>query len=160
MPRRKSVNFVRLINPDPKYGSWLVQKCINVITSCGKKSIARSIVYGAMDIILVKAGGDSAKALALFEKAVASVRPAVEVRSRRVGGGVYQVPTEVRPERSIALALRWIKKAAFQRPGKTMATKLAQELLDACENTGGAVKKRLDVSRAAEANKAFSHYGW
>lgn len=160
MPRRKSVNFVRDIGVDPRFGSVVVQKFINVIMERGKKSCARAIVYEAFDIIAAKNGGDDNKAYGVFEKALNQVAPAVEVRSRRVGGGVYQIPTEVRPQRSLALALRWLVKSAAVRSDKTMGKRLAAELLDASELRGDAVKKRNDVHKMAEANRAFSHYAW
>ncbi len=160
MPRRKSVNLVREVGVDPRFGSGVVQKFINIVMECGKKSIARGIVYEAFDVIAKKIGGDEKKALALFEKAMGQVRPFVEVKSRRVGGGVYQIPTEVRPSRAQTLAFRWILDSAASRSDKTMGKRLANELLDAAEGNGSAVKKRNDVHRMAEANRAFSHYAW
>lgn len=160
MPRRKSVNFVRDIGVDARFQSQLLMKLINVIMERGKKSVARSIVYDAMDVLAQKNNGDDDKAYALFEKALNQIRPLVEVRSRRVGGGVYQIPTEVRPARALALSLRWLVDSAADRSDKTMGKRLANELLDAAEGRGNAVKKRSDVHKMAEANRAFSHYAW
>lgn len=160
MPRRKSVNLIRDIGVDPRFGSAVVQKFINIVMECGKKNIARAIVYEAFDVIAKKVGGDDKKALMLFEKAIGQVRPFVEVKSRRVGGGVYQIPTEVRPGRAQTLAFRWLIEAASNRSDKTMGKRLANELMDAAEGNGSAVKKRNDVHRMAEANRAFSHYAW
>jgi len=160
MPRRKTKEFAREIGKDVRFQSFLVQKFINTIMERGKKNIARSIVYGAFDIIAKKVGGDEKKAFALFEKAMGQIRPAVEVKSRRVGGGVYQIPVEVRPNRAVALAARWIIKSAAARPEKTMSERLAKELLEASEGNGNAVKKKNEVYRMAEANRAFSHYAW
>jgi len=160
MPRRQSVNFVRDIGVDPRFGSSSVQKFINIVMECGKKGVARGIVYEAFDIMAKKVGGDDKKALALFEKALGQVRPFVEVKSRRVGGGVYQIPTEVRPARAQTLAFRWLLDSASSRSDKSMGKRLANELLEAADGNGGAVKKRNDVHRMAEANRAFSHYAW
>jgi small subunit ribosomal protein S7 len=160
MPRRRAKSYVREIGVDIRYKSSLVQKLINVIMRRGKKSVASNIVYEAMDIIASKFNGDHGKAYALYEKAIKNVQPLVEVKSRRVGGGVYQIPTEVRPLRARALAFRWIIKAAASRPDKTMGKRLAKELLDAAEGHGSAIKKKNDVQRMAEANRAFSHYAW
>jgi len=160
MPRRKSVNFVRDIGVDPRFRSGLVQKLINIIMECGKKSIARAIVYDAFDVLAQKSGGDESKAYALFEKAMAQLKPFVEVKARRVGGGVYQIPTEVRPSRATTLAFRWLIESASDRSDKTMGKRLASEILDAVEGHGNAVKKKNDVHRMAEANRAFSHYAW
>jgi small subunit ribosomal protein S7 len=160
MPRRKSVNFIRDIGVDSRFQSGVMQKFINVLMERGKKSVARSIVYEAFDIIAAKNSGDDAKAYALFEKALVQIKPVVEVKSRRVGGGVYQVPTEVRPERAMALALRWLIKASAERSDKTMGKRLATELFEASEGRGNAVKKKNDVHKMAEANRAFSHYAW
>jgi len=159
MPRRKSVNLIRDIGVDPRFQSFFVQKLINMVMERGKKSIARAIVYEAFDVLSKKVGGD-AKAFGLFEKALGQVKPYVEVKSRRVGGGVYQIPTEVRPERALALSYRWIIEAAAERSDKTMGKRLAQEFLEAAEGHGNAVKKKNDVHRMAEANRAFSHYAW
>ena len=160
MPRRKSVNMVRDIGVDPRFGSPVVQKFINIVMERGKKALARSLVYGAFDIVAAKLDGDEKKAFALFEKALAQVKPYIEVRSRRVGGGVYQIPTEVRPARAMALSMRWLIESASKRSDKTMQKRLAQEFLDASEGHGNAVKKKTDVHRMAEANRAFSHYAW
>lgn len=160
MPRRKRSIAKRDIGADPRYGSDLVQFLVNVVMKRGKKNVARKIVYDAMDILAKKASGDKDKALALFNKAFNQVIPIVEVKSRRVGGSVYQIPVEVKSNRKRALALRWIIKAAKARSGKTMGQRLAFELLDAAEGKGNAVKKKLDVHRMAEANRAFSHYAW
>lgn len=159
MPRRKAVFAKRDIGVDPRFSSVLVQKLINTIMERGKKNIARSIVYEAFDLI-VKKIGDERKAFALFEKAMEQIRPYVEVRSRRVGGGVYQVPAEVRPERQMSLSLRWLIVAAAGRPDKTMGKRLAAEILEAADGHGSAVKKKMDVHRMAEMNRAFSHYAW
>jgi small subunit ribosomal protein S7 len=160
MPRRKKKEFVREIGVDERYGSGLVQKLINVVMKCGKKSIACRIVYDAMDVLAKKTSSDNRKTLELLEKAFEQVVPHVEVRSRRVGGGVYQVPVEVNSKRKQALALRWIVQAAQERSDKMMGLRLGYELLDAIEGRGGAVKKRGEVQRMAEANRAFSHYAW
>ncbi len=160
MPRRKSVGLIRNIGTDSRFNSPVVQKLINMLMERGKKSCARSIVYEAFDIIAKKFGGDEKKVYQIFEKAVTQIRPAVEVRSRRVGGGVYQIPTEVRPRRALALALRWLINAAAGRSDETMGKRLAKEILEAVEGRGGAVKKKVDVHRMAEANRAFSHYAW
>ena len=160
MPRRKKTNLKRDIGVDLVYKSELVQKFINVVMNCGKKNIARSIVYDAMGIMGKKVGGDKDKTLTMFKKAFDQVIPFVEVRSRRVGGSVYQVPREVKTDRGRALAIRWIIAAAKARPNKTMAERLATELLDAHEGRGIAFKKKTDIHRMAEANRAFSHYAW
>lgn len=160
MPRRKRELSKRVIVPDFRYDSELIERFINVIMECGKKSTARGIVYDAMDIVAGKVGGDKAKTLEMFMKAYNNIVPAVEVRPRRVGGSVYQIPTEVRADRARALALRWLKTAAQERSGKNMGTRLAHELLDAVEGRGAAVKKKSDVHRMAESNRAFSHYAW
>ncbi|MFT6765616.1 MAG: small subunit ribosomal protein S7 [Alteromonas naphthalenivorans] len=160
MPRRKSVSYKRDIGVDLKYNSELVQKFINVIMDQGKKSIARSIMYDAIDVLVKQSNGDKEQGLKTFYRAFENVVPAVEVRPRRVGGSVYQIPAEVRPERARALAIRWVIKAAKSRSDKTMGLRLAQELLEANEGRGTAVKKKADVHRMAEANRAFSHYAW
>ena len=156
MPRRRVVGQ-RKILPDPKFHSELLAKFINVVMVDGKKSISESIVYGALDIVAQKSGKEH---LAVFEEALDHIRPSVEVKSRRVGGSTYQVPVEVRPSRRNALAMRWLVDAARARGEKSMAERLAGELLDASDNKGTAVKKREDVHRMAEANKAFAHYRW
>jgi len=160
MPRRRRAEFTRDIGVDEKFGSPLIQKLINVVMECGKKNVARTIVYDAMDILTKKSNGDPEKAMALFEKAFSQVVPHVEVRSRRVGGSVYQVPREVAPKRKQALGLRWLIQAAKTRSQKTMGERLAYELLEAAEGKGGAVRKKTDVQRMADANRAFSHYAW
>ena len=156
MPRRRVVGQ-RKILPDPKFGSELLAKFMNVVMLDGKKSTAEKIVYGALEIVAAKA--DKAH-LEIFEVALENIRPTVEVKSRRVGGSTYQVPVEVRPVRRNALGMRWLVDAARKRGEKSMAQRLAAEMLDAAENKGSAVKKREDVHRMAEANKAFAHYRW
>ena len=160
MSRRKNKIFKREASSDIRYNSELIQKFINVVMRKGKKSIACSIVYDAFDILSKKVSGDKSRGADSFFKAIGKITPAVEVRPRRVGGSVYQVPAEVRPERARALTLRWLIEAAKARSDKTMALRLAAELLDACEGRGAAVKKRLDVHKMAESNRAFSHYSW
>lgn len=160
MPRRKRETLKRDIGIDPRFGSDLVQKLINVIMERGKKNIARTIVYEAMDELVKKNKGDDKKALEFFRKAFAQVVPAVQVRPRRVGGSVYQIPTQVDADRGESLALRWLIDAAATRSDKTMGKRIAFELIDASEGRGGAVKKKSDVHRMAEANRAFSHYAW
>ena len=156
MPRRRVVGQ-RKILPEPKFGSQLLAKFMNVVMLDGKKSVAERIVYGALDIVAEKTG----KAyLDVFEEALDNIRPTVEVKSRRVGGSTYQVPVEVRPVRRNALGMRWMVEAARKRGEKSMAQRLAAEMLDAADNKGSAVKKREDVHRMAEANKAFAHYRW
>lgn len=147
----------REINPDPKYGDPVVTKFMNAVMREGKKSVAETIVYGAFDRMAEKAKAD---ALPMFHQALENVMPAVEVRSRRVGGATYQVPVEVRSERRQALAIRWIIAAARKRNEHTMVERLSGELLDAANNRGTAVKKREDTHKMAEANRAFSHYRW
>ncbi len=147
----------REINPDPKFGNLVVSKFMNSIMYEGKKSVAEAIVYGAFDIIDTKTKGGP---LAVFQQALDNVMPAIEVRSRRVGGATYQVPVEVRTDRRQALGIRWIISAARDRNEKTMMERLSAELLDASNNRGNAVKKREDTHRMAEANRAFSHYRW
>lgn len=160
MARRKSVNFVRDIGPDCRYGSVVVHKLINVIMWRGKKNAARTIVYEAMDILAKRASGDSDKALKVFYRALEQVTPMIEVKPRRVGGSVYQIPAEVSERRGHALAIRWLISAAAARGDKTMGMRLANELSDAFEGRGNAFKKKLDVHKMAEANRAFSHYSW
>ncbi len=150
----------RTILPDPKYGSELLAKFMNMIMNDGKKSVAERIIYGALDRISEKESQDGTKSLELLEQALENVKPMVEVKSRRVGGATYQVPIEVRPVRRQTLAMRWLIDAARQRSEKSMAHRLAHELMDAAENRGTAVKKKEDTHRMAEANKAFSHYRW
>jgi small subunit ribosomal protein S7 len=147
----------REVNPDPKFGDLVVSKFMNSIMKEGKKSVAENIVYGAMDRMQSRAKSDP---IQLFHSALENVMPAVEVRSRRVGGATYQVPVEVRPERRQALAIRWLITAARGRNENTMEERLSGELLDAANNRGTAVKKREDTHKMAEANRAFSHYRW
>jgi len=147
----------REINPDPKFGDLVISKFMNNLMHAGKKSVAESIVYGALDTIQSKAKQDPVQ---VFHQALDNVSPAIEVRSRRVGGATYQVPVEVRVERRQALAIRWIIIAARGRNENTMIDRLSGELLDAANNRGTAVKKREDTHRMAEANRAFSHYRW
>ena len=154
---RRRVSAKRTILPDPKYGNEMLAKFMNMVMESGKKSTAERIVYGALDSIVEKKGGNPVEVL---DKALDNVRPQVEVKSRRVGGATYQVPVEVRSVRRTALAMRWVIDAARARSEKSMAARLAAELLDASENRGNAVKKREDVHRMAEANKAFSHFRW
>ena len=157
MPRRRVV-AKREILPDPKFGSELLAKFINILMVDGKKSTAEKIVYGALDILSIKETDKDQ--IELFETALENIRPSVEVKSRRVGGSTYQVPVEVRPVRRNALAMRWLVEAARKRGEKSMAQRLANEMLDASDSKGSAVKKREDVHRMAEANKAFAHYRW
>ena len=156
MPRRREVPK-RVPLPDPKHGSEMLAKFVNMIMERGKKSVAEKIVYGALDAIAEKGKDDP---MGLLEQALDNVRPIVEVKSRRVGGATYQVPIEVRSVRRTALAMRWIIDASRKRGEKSMARRLAGELLDAADSRGAAVKKREDVHRMAEANKAFAHYRW
>jgi len=145
------------LEPDYRYGSVTVSKFINYIMSSGKKSVARSVVYDALE----SAGKKTKKEpLAIFDEAIKNTSPALEVRSRRVGGANYQVPREVRPERQIALAMRWLIQAARSKKGKAMSEKLAEEFVLASKNEGAAVKKREDAHRMAEANRAFAHFAW
>lgn len=154
MPRRR-VAAKREILPDPKFGNITLAKFINHVMVSGKKSVAERIVYGALDKIQERTDNDP---LEMFDKALEAIQPAVEVKSRRVGGATYQVPCEVRPSRRMALAMRWLVDASRNRGEKSMALRLAGEMLDAAEGRGAAVKKREDVHRMAEANKAFAHY--
>jgi len=154
---RRSEAPKREILPDPKYGSVQLTKFVNMLMYSGKKSVAEKIMYGALDHMLEKKGGEP---LEMLDLALENVSPAVEVKSRRVGGATYQVPVEVRPVRRTGLAMRWIIEAARKRGEKSMTLKLAGELLDATEKRGSAVKKRDDTHRMAEANKAFAHYRW
>jgi len=156
MPRRREVPK-REILPDPKFANVELAKFMNVLMTRGKKSIAEHIVYGALDLIKTKSGKDP---LEVFSQAVQNVKPVVEVKSRRVGGANYQVPVEVRPERRNALAVRWIIQNAHTRTDHTFGEKLAAEVIAASRNEGGAVKKREDTHKMAEANKAFAHYRW
>lgn len=160
MSRRKAVSYKREITPDERFGSELVQKLINVIMWRGKKNVARRIVYEAIDVLIKRNGGDTNKGLNAFYKAFEQLIPAVEVRPRRVGGSVYQIPMEVRPERQRALAIRWLIDASKSRNDKTMGMRLANELSELVEGRGNAIKKKIEVHRMAEANRAFSHYAW
>ena len=150
----------RLLLPDPKHGSQRLAKFINMVMRSGKKSVAEQIVYGALERISERSGQTEELAVEVLTQALDNVKPMVEVKSRRVGGATYQVPIEVRPIRRETLAMRWIIDAARSRSEKSMAYRLAHELMDAAENRGTAVKKREDTHRMAEANKAFSHYRW
>jgi small subunit ribosomal protein S7 len=154
--RSKVIRRERL--PDPKFGSEMLAKFINMIMESGKKSVAERIVYGALDTVAQR--NKSAAALELLDTALENISPAVEVKSRRVGGATYQVPVEVRPKRRDTLAMRWLIDAARKRSEKSMAQRLAGEILDAADSRGSAVKKREDTHRMAEANKAFAHYRW
>lgn len=154
--RKKSAEK-RRVTPDPKYNDVIVARFINNLLIQGKKNTARGILYGAFDIIKGKTGQNE---LDVFHKAISNVGPAVEVRSRRVGGATYQVPSEVREDRKIALAIRWLKQYSADRKGKSMAERLASELMSAANGEGGSVKKRDDVHRMADANKAFAHFRW
>jgi len=156
MPRRRIVAR-RQVLPDPKFGSELLTKFINMLMEDGKKSVAERIIYGALGQVAEKKG---AEPLGLLGQAMENVRPVVEVKSRRVGGATYQVPVEVRPTRRNSLAMRWIIDAARKRSEKSMALRLAGELMDAADSRGTAFKKKEDTHRMAEANKAFSHYRW
>lgn len=156
MPRRNSPPK-REILPDPQYNNLTVAKFMNMVMMDGKKSIAEKIIYGALDEVASKKGSDPIEAL---DQALENVRPSVEVKSRRVGGATYQVPVEVRPIRRDSLAMRWLIDAARKRGEKTMAKRLAGELVEASESRGSAVKKREDTHRMAEANKAFAHFRW
>ncbi|MBI3314169.1 MAG: 30S ribosomal protein S7 [Candidatus Omnitrophica bacterium] len=155
MRRRRAPK--RKIDPDPRFGDLLVSKMVNIVMERGKKSIAETIVYGAFDILKEKTGKDS---LEVFKHAVDNVRPLLETKSRRVGGATYQVPVTVRPDRGNTLALRWIRTYARGRKGKPMRIKLADEILDSYNKTGSAMKKRDDVHKMAESNRAFAHYRW
>ena len=154
MPRRR-VAAKREVLPDPKFGNVTLAKFMNHVMISGKKSVAEKIVYGALDAVEAKQGGNP---IEMFDAALEAIQPIVEVKSRRVGGATYQVPVEVRPARRMALAMRWLVDAARSRGEKSMAQRLANERMDAAEGKGAAVKKREDVHRMAEANKAFSHY--
>lgn len=156
MPRRREVPK-RKVQPDPKYGDRLVAKFVNCLMLRGKKSIAEKIMYSAFDIIERRTKDDP---LRIFKKAIENVKPSLEVKSRRVGGSTYQVPVEIRGERRTALGIRWIISYSRKRHEKTMAEKLAGELMDAAANRGNAAKKKDDTHKMAEANKAFAHYRW
>ena len=155
---RRRVAEKREILPDPKFGSAMLARFINMVMQSGKKSVAERIIYGALDQI--KARGAGADPVEVLDKALDNVRPMVEVKSRRVGGATYQVPVEVRAARRTTLAMRWVIDAARNRGEKSMALRLAGELMDAAESRGSAVKKKEDTHRMAEANKAFAHYRW
>jgi small subunit ribosomal protein S7 len=152
-PRRDSL-------PDPKFGNAMLAKFINMVMKSGKKSVAEKIVYNAIDRMSERVGKDQGRAIELLGQALDNIKPAVEVKSRRVGGATYQVPVEVRASRRETLAMRWAIDAARARSEKSMAMRLAHELIDAAENRGAAVKKREDTHRMADANKAFAHYRW
>jgi small subunit ribosomal protein S7 len=156
MPRRREVPK-REILPDPKFGSVELAKFMNVVMLSGKKAVAERIIYGALEQIQAKTGKEP---IEVFNTAINNIKPVVEVKSRRVGGANYQVPVEVRPVRRLALAMRWLREAAKKRGEKSMDLRLAGELLDASEGRGGAMKKREDTHKMAEANKAFSHFRW
>ncbi|WP_369600938.1 30S ribosomal protein S7 [Hahella sp. SMD15-11] len=156
MPRRRVV-AKREILPDPKFGSQKLAKFINHVMVSGKRSVAERIVYGALDIVAEKTKKEP---LEVFEKALENIQPLVEVKSRRVGGATYQVPVEVRPSRQMALSMRWLVDYSRKRSEKSMAQRLAAEMMEAAEGRGAAVKKREDTHRMAEANKAFAHYRW
>jgi small subunit ribosomal protein S7 len=154
---RKHKAEQREVLPDPRFGDILVTKTINMFMYDGKKSTAEAIFYGALDLVEKKVGEEGIK---VFKKAMNNIKPAVEVKSRRIGGATYQVPIEVRPNRKQSLALRWLRDYSRTRSGKSMMDKLADEIIDAANNRGGAVKKREDVYKMAEANKAFAHLKW
>ncbi|RMG42794.1 MAG: 30S ribosomal protein S7 [Candidatus Dadabacteria bacterium] len=154
---RKKRDYSRVILPDPKFGDVMVTRTVNVLMKNGKKSVAERELYKAFDKVKMVSNEDP---LEMFHKALANVRPVVEVRSRRVGGATYQVPTEVRPARAEALSIRWLTTAANQRGERRLSDRLAGEIIDAANNRGIAVKKREDTHRMAEANKAFSHFRW
>ena len=156
MPRRREVPK-RQIRPDPRYQDRQVAKFTHVLMSCGKKSVAEAVTYGAFSIVEERTQDEP---LRVFKRALDNVRPRIEVKSRRVGGATYQVPVEVRGERATSLGMRWLIRSARSRSGKSMREKLAAELLDAASERGEAVKKREDTHRMAEANKAFAHYRW
>ena len=157
---RKGSTPVRAALPDPKHGSHMVARFINMVMKSGKKSVAEKIVYGAIERISERVGKDQGRAIEMLGVALDNIKPAVEVKSRRVGGATYQVPVEVRAARRETLAMRWAIEAARVRSEKSMAVRLAHELIDAAENRGAAVKKREDTHRMADANKAFAHYRW
>jgi small subunit ribosomal protein S7 len=157
---RRTAAPTRTILPDPKYNSDMLAKFMNVVMHSGKKSAAERILYGALERIAEKTGKQGQDSLTVLSTALDNVKPAVEVKSRRVGGATYQVPVEVRSSRRQTLAMRWVIEAARGRTEKSMAYRIAHELMDAAENRGGAVRKREDTHRMAEANKAFAHYRW
>jgi len=157
---RRAQAPVREILPDPKFSNLMLAKFMNVIMKSGKKSAAEHIIYGALDRIAEKTGKKGSESIEVLSQALDNVKPVVEVKSRRVGGATYQVPVEVRASRRQTLAMRWMIEAARARSEKSMAFRLAHELMDAAENRGSAVRKREDTHRMAEANKAFAHYRW
>jgi len=157
---RRAQAPVRTILPDPKYSNLMLAKFMNVIMKSGKKSAAERIIYGALDRIAEKTGKQGPQAIEVLSVALDNVKPVVEVKSRRVGGATYQVPVEVRATRRQTLAMRWVIEAARARSEKSMAFRLAHELMDAAESRGAAVRKREDTHRMADANKAFAHYRW
>jgi small subunit ribosomal protein S7 len=157
---RRAQAPTRSILPDPKFGSEMLAKFMNVVMKRGKKSVAEQILYGALERIGEKTGKPDDQAILVLQQALENVKPVVEVKSRRVGGATYQVPVEVRSSRRQTLAMRWVIEAARDRSEKSMAHRLAHELMDAAENRGSAVRKREDTHRMAEANKAFAHYRW
>jgi len=157
---RRAQAPVRTILPDPKFSNLMLAKFMNVVMKNGKKSAAEHIIYGALDRIGEKTGKQGSEAIEVLSQALDNVKPVVEVKSRRVGGATYQVPVEVRASRRQTLAMRWVIEAARARSEKSMAFRLAHELMDAAENRGAAVRKREDTHRMAEANKAFAHYRW
>jgi small subunit ribosomal protein S7 len=157
---RRAQAPVRVILPDPKFNNDMLAKFMNVVMQSGKKSAAERILYGALDRIAEKTNRQGAEAIGVLSAALDNVKPTVEVKSRRVGGATYQVPVEVRATRRQTLAMRWVLDAARERSEKSMAFRLAHELMDAAENRGAAVRKREDTHRMAEANKAFAHYRW
>ena len=154
---RKRKAEQRDVLPDPKFQDIVITKFVNTIMIGGKKAVAEKIFYGALDLVQEKTGEEPLK---VFKKALSNIKPAVEVKSRRIGGATYQIPVEVRPARRQSLALRWLKEYSTNRSGKTMVQKLADEIIDASQNRGGSVKKREDVYKMAEANKAFAHLKW
>lgn len=156
MPRRGDIEK-RVVPPDPRFGSDVLQRFINKLMERGKKGVAERIVYDALDLVEERTGRDP---LEVFNQAIMNTRPAIEVKPRRVGGATYQVPVQVPENRRESLAMRWLLQATRARPGKSMSEKLANEILDAFNNTGAAVKRREDTHRMAEANKAFAHYNW
>ena len=154
---RKHRAKVREVLPDPRFDDMVVTKCVNALMKGGNKAVAEKIFYGALDLVETKTGEEPLK---VFKKALSNIKPALEVKSRRIGGATYQIPVEVRPARRQSLGLRWLRDYARGRNGKTMVERLADEIVDASNNRGGAVKKREDVYKMAEANKAFAHLKW
>ncbi len=160
MARRKSVSLIRDIGVDPRFGSHEVAKFTNILMERGKKNIARGILDDTFTVLTQKIGGDDDRALQLFHKALQNVIPSIEVRPKRVGGSVYQIPTEVPTRRGNSLAMRWLIDAAATRHDKRMGIRIANEILEAAEGRGNAVKKKIDMHKMAEANRAFAHYSW